>query len=492
VKNASYQLRIIDIKSWFFLFLFLSKYQFASSQEILWAQTGNKDKKTNFTKVIGQNKHGVYVLKHKNSTFKNYFIIEQFDHKMHLKQSKNIKIGKAKLEKIIVTENEVVYFTRQFMQGYYLSLAMNSLDSNLMFTDFNSEIISNVDLPGNFDEFYIHYSDNKKRFSVCYFQEVGKYAEINIGEVNDRKIINQNKVLLKATLQELKVNKFLFDNLGNFYMNYEINKIRKSIPISRVFCMNLEKKFHIDTVLNDQDTYINDINYTYNSVNQIVHVAGFWGKSDDQENKGYFYLSITPNSFKFNEVKFHDFDRKLVSSIIGLKFEQKGENLSKFKIKKIINKYNGDIVVIAEKSFVATQSDVIYINGAPQTSFAKIFTNDEVLLLTINKIGELIWSEVLFKNQSSINDGGLYNSIVVMTEDDKINILYNDRLSSNSDVIQVTYNEDGTHSKKILINNEQFYALIIPAESNQVTGNSVVIPVNQNKDFTYFKLYYHD
>lgn len=472
--------------------LLFAHSQFLFSQEILWAQTGNKDKKTNFTKVIGQNKHGVYVLKHKNSTFKNYFIIEQFDHKMHLIQSKNIRIGKAKLEKIIVTESEVVYFTRQFMQGYYLSLAMNSLDSNLMFNDINSEIISNVDLPGNFDEFYIQYSENKKRFTVCYFQELDKKSEINVGEIRDRKLININKIFLNASLSELKINKFLCDNLGNFYMSYDINKARKTIPISKIFCVNLEKKYYIDTTLNNGETYINDINYTFNSAHQIIHVAGFWGNEDDQENKGYFYLSITPSSFNFNEVKFITFDRKLVQSIIGLKFEKKGEQLSKFKIKKIINKYNGDIVIIAEKSFVSTQSDVIYINGAPQSSFAKIFTNDEVLILTVNKSGEIVWSEVMFKNQSSINDGGLYNSIVVMTEDDKINILYNDRLSSNSDVIQVTYNEDGTHTKKILINNEQYYALIIPAESNQVTGNSVVIPVNQNKDFTYFKLYYHD
>lgn len=492
MKNAAKMLMNIDIKKWMILFCILSHQQIVFSQEILWAQTGNKDKKTNFTKVIGQNKHGVFVLKHKNSAFKNYFIIEQFDHKMHLIQSKNIRIGKARLEKIIVTDKEVVYFTRQYMQGYYLSLAMNSLDSNLMFKDVNSEIISSVDLPGSFDEFYIQYSENKKRFSVYYIQENDKQAEIIIGEISERKLINQNKILLKASLQELKINKSLFDNLGNFYMNYEIIKLKKSIPISKVFCINLSSKFLIDTTLNNEDTYINDINFTYNSVHQTINVAGFWGNEDDQENKGYFYLLIEPNNFKFNEVTFNEFDRKLVSTIIGLKFEKKGENLSKFKIKKIINKYNGDIVIIAEKAYVATQSDVIYINGAAQTSYAKIFTNDEVLLLTINQSGELVWSDVLFKNQSSINDGGLYNSIVVMTEDDKINILFNDRLSSNSDVIQVTYKEDGTHTKKILVNNEQYYALIIPAESNQVTGNSVVIPVNQNKDFTYFKLYYHD
>jgi hypothetical protein len=77
-----------------------------------------------------------------------------------------------------------------------------------------------------------------------------------------------------------------------------------------------------------------------------------------------------------------------------------------------------------------------------------------------------------------------------MINNAQINILYNDRLSANADIIQVTYNENGEHSKKILINNEQFYAKVIPIESNQVSANSIVLPINQNRDFTYIKLLY--
>ena len=75
------------------------------AQQIIWAQLNNIDKKTDFTKVIGQNKHGVYVLKHKNSTFRKYFIIERFDKRMNLMRSKIIKIPNAELQKIVVLDN---------------------------------------------------------------------------------------------------------------------------------------------------------------------------------------------------------------------------------------------------------------------------------------------------------------------------------------------------------------------------------------------------
>jgi cellulose biosynthesis protein BcsQ len=151
---------------------------------------------------------------------------------------------------------------------------------------------------------------------------------------------------------------------------------------------------------------------------------------------------------------------------------------------------DGGILAICERMFITTQSDIFYVNGIPQSTYARIFNNDEVLVLDLDSNGNTNWFDIVNKNQSSINDGGYYNGIVIMVNDAEINILYNDRLSANADIIQVSYNSNGEHSKKILLNNDQFYALLIPSEYNQVTANSIVLPINQNRDFTFIKLLY--
>jgi hypothetical protein len=156
----------------------------------------------------------------------------------------------------------------------------------------------------------------------------------------------------------------------------------------------------------------------------------------------------------------------------------------------MIPKANGGLVMISERAFVTTQSDIFYINGVPQSSYAKIFNNDEVLIISLDSLFQPQWTDVVNKTQSSINDGGFYNGIITMVNDDEFNILYNDRISANADIVQISYNEFGRMTKKIILNNDQYYALIIPAESRQVNANSIVIPVNQNRDFTYIKLIY--
>lgn len=111
--------------------LFFSNFLYLNAQKVIWAQKNNLDKKANFTKVLGQNKYGVYVLKHKNNTFRKYFILEHFDKRMNLLQSKTIKIPNAELQKISITPTGINYFIKSFNNDFTCSLLQYTLDSNL-------------------------------------------------------------------------------------------------------------------------------------------------------------------------------------------------------------------------------------------------------------------------------------------------------------------------------------------------------------------------
>jgi hypothetical protein len=243
-------------------------------------------------------------------------------------------------------------------------------------------------------------------------------------------------------------------------------------------------------LINNEKTYLSNYQLVFNYQTNKVQACGFYGENYEDENLGYFIISILPNTLKPEHIVFKQIERSIVAQIIGVKSESKGENLNKFDIKKMIPKANGGLVMISERAFVTTQSDIFYINGVPQSSYAKIFNNDEVLILSLDSLFQPQWTVVVNKTQSSINDGGFYNGIITMVNDDEFNILYNDRISANADIVQISYNEFGRMTKKIILNNDQYYALLIPAESRQVNANSIVIPVNQNRDFTYIKLIY--
>lgn len=311
---------------------------------------------------------------------------------------------------------------------------------------------------------------------------------------NSAGIIKEGANSLDLKFSELYIGDDLLDDEGNLYMIYtrsEKFRSKNSQDFFHYFYgLDIFSGKSFTSLINNSKTYISSYKLSYNYEHSVVSVFGIYGVKDEDDNLGHFYISANSRSMELGIVRFNEFDRKFVSSIIGMKNEQKGENLSKFKIKKIIPKVDGGNLLIAERTYITTQSEVIYINSSPQSTYARIYNSDEVILFDLDSLGNVVWSDVLFKNQSTTNDGGYYNGIVVMVNQDNFSILYNDKLNANADIIQVTYASDGTHTKKILLNNDQYYALVIPAESNQVSSNSIVIPINQNRDYTYIKLLY--
>jgi hypothetical protein len=466
-----------------------------SAQQVVWAQKNNLDKKTDFTKVIGQNKHGVYVLKHKNSTLRRYFIIQKFDRKMNLLRSKTIKIPNSELKTIIVLENDIIFFTRFNEKNYTNSLYMQHLDTSLN-ADLPQPVFNNCDLPGSFPDFRIEYSENKKKVVAWYISENenNNLASIHLQLIEKDRKADMQLVELNEKVGDIDIREALTDPEGNFYclMNTSRNfKSNKAYDFkNRILCVNIHSGKSRNETFHPLDTFISNADLSFNSSSGRVHATGFYGSKDEDDDKGYFDIAINPADFNFEHAVFRRIDRKTVAKIISIKFEQRGENLNKFSIRKIIPKTDGGCIVISERSYVTTQSDVFYVNGMPQTSYAKVWYNDELLILSLDSLGNLVWDDAVLKSQSSVNDGGYYNGIIVMVNDENFNIIYNDRLSANADVIQITYQENGQHSKKILLNSDQYYALVIPGEYKQVTANSIVLPVNQNRDYTYIKLLY--
>ncbi len=475
------------MKSHLFYIVFILIGYTANAQKIVWANKNNLDKKTSFTKVVGQNKHGIYVLKHKNFSLKKYFIIEHFDVKMNLLNTKVIKIPNAELQKVLVLDEQVIVLTKFIEKNLQYSLQAIAIDSNLNATA-SKTILANV--PNHHaSDFTIETLPEKSKFCVTYFSINEKETTLNTYLFDMYKLLYSGKIILPNALEDISlVESALLPNDRLMYV-YKINRGKykaEKYVLGTYYYPNGKDK---TIIINNDETYVSEIKLGHNLLKNEAYVFGF-NSTQEKEDRNYFYYSFSIDSFIMKHKYTTEIDRQLVSSIIGSKYEQKGEALNQFRILKIVPLYNGEITVITEREYISTQNEVFYVSGVPHTSYAKIYNNDEVLLLQLDSTGKMLWHYTLYKTQSSANDGGYYNGIIPIITDYNLYILYNDRLSSNADVIQVCINEKGVSNKKILLNSDPFFTLIIPDESKQISANGIVIPVNQNKEFTYLKLIY--
>jgi len=476
-----------------FKVLFLSLFclfSVAKAQQVIWAKKNNLDKKSNFTKVIGQNKHGIYVLKHKNNTFKKYFIVEHFDLNMNLLKNVMFKIPNAQLEKIIIERDKIIFFTLKFEKNNQKLIEMHQADSNL-----NVFLVTTVGNLTNFGyDFNVRVENDKlfKKQMVLVFEEMKDKTKLNYVSIENGEIKQKNNVVINHKFSELYFGNATMDKKGDLFILYTFSEKFKSKNSEDFYhyllSVNINEATFSESLINNQTTFLSNSKIEYNAENKTIYVGGFYGNGIEDQSKGFYIVQQDAETFKIKNTVFSEFDRNIVAQIIGRKQEQRGEQIDKFVVKDLILKQDGGLVIISEKTYVSTQNEVFYINGVPQSSYSKVYNNEEVLMLSININGLMDWYDIINKSQSSINDGGYYNGIIVNVSDDKINVIYNDRLSANADIIIVSYSEIGLLGKKTLFKNDQFYALVIPVESKQVSGNGIVIPIIQNRESTYIKL----
>ncbi len=147
-------------------------------------------------------------------------------------------------------------------------------------------------------------------------------------------------------------------------------------------------------------------------------------------------------------------------------------------------------MLIAEQKDIATEDDIILVNGIPQSTSKNIYNFNELLVLNYDAEGCMDWNKLITKNQTTVNDAGYYSSIVIFVGEKFVQLLYNDQLRSSGDVMQYTIYNNGYVEANKLLKAQLDYVAIIPSEAKQVSSNKVIIPTSKNRRFALLKLSY--
>jgi hypothetical protein len=242
--------------------------------------------------------------------------------------------------------------------------------------------------------------------------------------------------------------------------------------------------------LNDSGRNLQQLVLSIDRGNKQLNVNGFYSNEAGNRFSGIYFFKLSllnPDSFAI----FHtELSREIKTELIGEKFASEKMELYDFNHLKAIPMSHGGITVIAERSSMSFEEDIIYINGVPQNTSRNIYNYDDVFILCMNNAGQILWHRVINKNQSSLNDGGYYSSIAISNTNDLLHIVFNDKMRGNGNVMQYTINGDGDMENKILIRSDREFISVIPVEARQVSSNKLLIPATKDKKFALLKLVY--
>jgi len=227
----------------------------------------------------------------------------------------------------------------------------------------------------------------------------------------------------------------------------------------------------------------------YSRADDAARIVAFYGLEDTPGLVGTLSFKLSSDR-TYGIIDCSPFPEKLINNV-ELNDRNNGAISEGFGILEAIPRSDGGMLIIAEQKEVATEDDIILVNGIPQSTSKNIYNFNELLIINYDSASFIDWHKVVTKNQTTVNDGGYFSSVAIFVGDKYIQLLYNDQIRSSGDVMQYTIYNNGVEESKKLLKTELDFVAIIPEESNQVSSNKLIIPTSKNRRFSLLKLVYN-
>jgi hypothetical protein len=452
-----------------------------------------------FTSVVGENSKGLYLMRYRNKFLSKNIIIERYRPKLGLALSKNIILKNSRVLHVELMEDKILFISTKFNRKQM----QNEVICQWFDTDVEpltepwvavTSILSDYYDKG---DFRVRISNNRKKILISHSEKTSKgNRRLCLDMFDDEMKLSYTKRWnLEMKYDEFSLHDLMIDNDGNAFFlsnNHDLaNKRNSEIPMDwKLFWYQSQKDSLSDFSMTDTNFNILGPHFSWDRFQNKVNITAFYTFDGETEIVGLYNFQLYSDNNKPIQVTYKEFGQEFRDKLIGDRPSYGLDEVRNFKILEVIPNSDGGMSLIAERSSFIFESDITYVNGVPQTQSRNIYNYDDVLVMAIDENMDVRWQYLINKSQSSLNDGGYYSSVIVANTRSKLYVIYNDRLRTNGDVIQYTFNTLGEVTYKILIRSEDDFVSVIPGEARQINYNRLILPVSKDKKFALLKLVY--
>ena len=475
------------------LLIFILAALGSQAQVLQWSNATKLKGGAVFTKVIGENENGVYLLRYRNRFYNKNIIIERYSNQLAFEKSINIELRKARLSKLYLTNKGILVIKSKFERkrqenrliAQWYDFSFKEIGDPILLV--KTEVKEFADR-GNFR---IRMSDDLQKISVLHSEaSLNGFTILHHKIFSDSlKLLSQKDFALNHPYRDMVLQDMLIMNDGS------LSILANTAP--RITKKNRATDFHLITLKDSTvfDVAISDSvslkspKLTYNRQQDRPTISSFYSLKEERGLVGVlFYHPLHPSDT--GSLIWSKFSADLIEQITVN--DRNEETVSEgFNILQVTPRSDGGVLLVAEQKDIATEDDIILVNGLPQSTSKNIYNFNEILILNYDDSAFLDWHKLVTKNQTTVNDGGYFSSVVIYTGPKFIQLLYNDQLRSSGDVMQYTIYNNGKERSKKLLKAELDYVAIMPSEAKQVSSNKVIIPTSKNRRFALLKLSYN-
>lgn len=460
------------------------------AQEMFFATNPRMTPSYNYSRVIGENAGGIYVLKYRDPEIRRHFTLERYSHSLEFADEQDYSLDKRdKLLKVFTRDSGMAFVIARKLKTQ-IEIIVYSLGYNIKEEPVERSI-GTIQLAESLEDIRCEYSLNR---NWC-----GVWVEIHSRENRQelavlrydlqRQEVKQSIVKMTEDWRSTRIDEAAIANNGEAVcaaMN-EDNLRRHADPSFQKYYVYFSGNGDKARILplNEGKYFVTGLDIVRDEFSSRFVISGFYDYKNPGAAHGFFTMKVESDT---QILQFQAFDRKWVAGLIGAKEAEKGLEPENYFIRKMVPRSDGGVLIIAENYYITQQLETFYLNGVPQTSSKNVYNYNDLIFLAVDSSGNNEWNYIHRKRQSSFSNGSYYHSIGVYVCDSSINVIYNENASQSNRVMHLKLDREGNLEQRILFNSDNVYTAIVPFEGKQTGYNRYVVPLLQEKQTLLLKL----
>jgi hypothetical protein len=455
--------------------------------------------------ILGENDDGNFFVLRSNmslehdrerSGFKNRtYLLQSFTPEMNLMWDKELKtsyeeghITDVRLinNKLIVTsyisnkKSKFYYFYAQ-----YLDNASKWVGEPLLLDSFAAEFLDENNKPGLLSS----HDQNLLTFSYRKISKDKKSQSFQIVVMDTNLVVRyKQEIEVPVSTQLFSPLDFLLTNQGSFFIlgiHYTTEKKVKAPDQSyyELYGYNYPLQRVVNTVIKGDNKFLTDVGFTSDNINNSIVVAGFYSEKTTYSTAGVFYYALTEDSLHETKVINTAFTNEYLQKFLGDKKESR--ELVNYSIDRVIVRKDGGAAIVAESMYETTRSYFDYYQQSFVSHYYYHFGN--IMVLSINPDGNILWNNVISKDQNSVDDNGYLSSYLLAVTGRQLVSIYNKYIDDESSVLITFIDANGAQKTDVLFN-ELEKVTVIPQSAKQIDEETILLPGYKQNKFYIIKI----
>ncbi|MBK6444076.1 MAG: hypothetical protein IPF81_01830 [Bacteroidetes bacterium] len=489
------QLYVISL----FMMLFFSGV--VSSQTVRWSQPMLDNNKFQYLKIIGSDGDGFFVLRSNislnsvrdRSGFKNRkYLMQYFGNDLNLRWEEELlsplEGGKITDIQVMGDKAMVLFYTRdkttkQFnFYSQFLNTSGKWLSQPVLLDAFSTEEFDEENKPG------ILLCHDQSKFALSYrkFQKDREIQSFMVVVADQNlSVLYKKEIIVPMTIRHFVPVTSVLSDSGNFFVlgiKYTTEKKVKAPGESyyQLIGYNKNEDRTIDKEVKIQDKFLTDVAISSDNYNHKIVVAGFYSDKTTYSTAGIFTCSFTEDSLSDQQVLSSPFAASFLQKFVGDKKENKNKELVNYSIDRLVLRRDGGVAVIAESYYETSRTYWDYYTQTVTSHYYYHFGN--IMILSVNPDGKILWSNVFSKDQNSTDDAGYYSSYASAISGGKIIALYNKYADEESSVLYSTVDGLGNQKTDVLFNEVEKVS-VIARSARQIDEETLIVPAFKENKF---------